>query len=89
MNHHKWALKTLDIRVDLFPCPLDLPHSMVKEVLWKSGRSCEETAMPVPITAGLREGLPPMCEFENDELKKPPSQEVIQKALILKIKFIL
>lgn len=89
MNHHKWALKTLDIRVDLFPCPRDLLHSTVKEVLWKSGRRCEDTAMPVPITAGLREGLPPMCEFENDELKKPLSQEVIQKALILKIKFIL
>lgn len=45
--------------------------------------------MPVPIPAGLREGLPPTCEFENDELKKPLSQGVIQKALILKIKFIL
>lgn len=25
MNYCKWALKTLDILVDLFPCLLDLP----------------------------------------------------------------
>lgn len=90
MNHCKWALKTLDVRVDLFPCLLDLPHSVVKEALWRSERSCQEAAMPGPINAGLREELPSTCELENDEPEKPMSQKIrIKKAPTLKIMFIL